>query len=1341
MKKTFSFAVKPAACLMRHVFRGTVVVAALAAAGLYAAPTVTTLAGGVSGPTGYKDTNSLFALFKTPIGIAVDQGNDNLYVADRDNNAVRLLDLVGGQTYTFATNQVNKPVGVVLDGDDNVYVLNRGTGTTVSTNGTVLEFDYYGYLIATNASNLTNAAAIAIDPAGNLYVTERTNLLVRLTTTNPVPVATVTIPNAFLQGISVMANGMIAACDYNRNGIYTIDPNTGIVTTNAGFNGQGDGTGIENRGVFNSRAQFFQPYGVVASGDGTLIVTDFGNDRVKVVTASGITTNFYGVASNVWLSPFPGWRDGTVSIPDLKGGVSSRSPAGVALSVDGSAVYTTEDFYSVIRKVSGTSFQAMPALAPAAPTGLTATVVTNGNGVIQVNLNWTPISDQGVTNYLVERAGGPGGPYAVFTSTTGTTASDTNVVGGSTYYYVVQAANSGGVGEPSSEASAFIPILPPIAPNIGWFDFEGNFLTGFFATLHPVPAGNPYIANNPINIAIDPVDTNSGLSTFYITIPPATNVMSASWVATNGSTPPTYRNNTEQGVGPANPLPILPLSNGMVTIEAVNVNGIGENSGASLASFLFEMGTPVITGNNAAQFTLLDVSTNATFYYTLDGSDPTNAPASQQIVTTNGTATLSLNGSTNILFQVRAIGEGQESGYLMSGIAQQAFSTTTFVPNSISFGFASGEASSQFIGAPGETFIAPVTMNVLPTAEMYSLQFNLTVTNAGPNPGPAIASGAYAFDSDLLKPVGNGLYATIFPYMFIGNVTGGVPPGSIVSYEGTNFVDLETTNTALNLIGVGWLERFTQTNLYNTLSQDLIQFSRAHDTLFVQGGGKIVVGEYSFTIPANATLGQTYQMQIGRPTATSDGIGAPGSSVYIATPTNGSLAAGPINSIKDVTVGSIPYIVGDCAPFNWFNAGDFGNSNLESADLEQVFEWVVYGLNQNNPQSDFADSMDSCGKTYVDSGNGYLVPSATAPTAPLFNGNDTSINNIAFGDGVLNVCDIYVTFRRSLDPSLTWFERFWTNDIADGYSGRAALIVPNTFRAGAVQTKVSSRTTQVGAAQNTSITNQPKANFLAGDYLASPGQTIQIPVNAQVFGNYPLRVMALNVSVVPLDGSPALTTPVQFTQSTTFGQPAFTDAKGPGNYAAAWLDSTITGLSGNGNLGTVTITIPINATASSAYAVHFDHASGSPNGIAAFPGTKYTGLITLSSRTNSTYGDGIPDLWRLRYFGTIYNELSVSNADADGTGVNNWQKYVAGLDPTDPTSVLNEGMDQAAAQNKQDFVLYWPSVTGKTYVIQRSSTLFPPHWTSISTNSGDGTYMEIHDSNASDNGYYRVSAQ
>ncbi len=59
----------------------------------------------------------------------------------------------------------------------------------------------------------------------------------------------------------------------------------------------------------------------------------------------------------------------------------------------------------------------------------------------------------------------------------------------------------------------------------------------------------------------------------------------------------------------------------------------------------------------------------------------------------------------------------------------------------------------------------------------------------------------------------------------------------------------------------------------------------------------------------------------------------------------------------------------------------------------------------------------------------------------LFDGNDTTINQMAFGDGVLDVCDVYVTFRRSLDPSLSWFHRFWTN-------GVRVAVVPEARRGG-----------------------------------------------------------------------------------------------------------------------------------------------------------------------------------------------------------------------------------------------------------------------------------------------------
>jgi hypothetical protein len=353
----------------------------------------------------------------------------------------------------------------------------------------------------------------------------------------------------------------------------------------------------------------------------------------------------------------------------------------------------------------------------------------------------------------------------------------------------------------------------------------------------------------------------------------------------------------------------------------------------------------------------------------------------------------------------------------------------------------------------------------------------------------------------------------------------------------------------------------------------------------------------------------------------------------------------------------------------------------------------------------------------------------------LFGGNDTTINQITFGDGVLDVCDVYVTYRRSLDPSLTWFQRLWMNGV------RVAETTPNLFVSGAakqssggkIQPAVNSNPALV------SITNAPSVNFAAGDYQATAGQTIQIPVTASVFGPYPLRVAMLNVSVVPLDSSPALTTPISFSPSAALGVPTsgFTVSDGPGNYATAWLDSTIAGISNNATIGTLNVTIPANATSSSAYAVHFDHASGSPNGLASFPKQTFTGLITLSRRANSSYNDGIPDSWRLRWFGTINNLLSVSNACPSGDGLNNWMKYVAGVDPNTPNDFPSLNPN-ATPPSGAAMSIYWPTVSGKQYAILSSASLFPGNWTTNTIVTGNGANMEFDDNSSGAVKFYRV---
>jgi hypothetical protein len=844
----------------------------------------------------------------------------------------------------------------------------------------------------------------------------------------------------------------------------------------------------------------------------------------------------------------------------------------------------------------------------------------------------------------------------------------------------------------------------------------------FTSVLHPVSS---FVLNNDAPIVIQ---GDAGSQTFYTYGPTPTSGSIPDPNSASASAPVGY----EDGLYPsqvayytiAQVLPDL-------TIRAIGEKPDGSpNSAIVEARFQFITANPLIGGNNAASFAVSDITANAQMWYTVDGSDPTNASPSVGPIASGTTLSLQFPpGASNLTFKVIAV----RTNYQASAIVPALFSATNFVPNSISFGFASGEASSDFIGAAGQIFWAPVTLSPLPNTKIYSLQFNLTVTNAGLNPGPAVTPGAYLFQSMLKKPVPDspGDFITIPPAMFLTSATNlqpVVPPtNQVFQYNNGWFEPLIFSDNSLNLLGVGWLERYNKTNLYDTTAQTLIDYSMAHDTLFTPTIGKVVVGGYAFQIPTDATAAQTYRIQIGRPSATSDGIGAPGSDVYIAAPTNGSLVAGPINSIKVVTVGQRKYLAGDCAPFRWLNAGDFGNTNLNSSDVEQAFQSAIYGINFPTWGSDFFDSMDSCGCLGVLTPNGYYIRGSTitdpATLNLLFDGNDTTINQIPFGDGSLDVCDVYVTFRRSLDPSLTWWQRFWTNGV---------------LAAETIAQPKDAATTPKLKASVAFLTNPPSVNFAAADIMTSAGQTVSIPISAKIFGDYALRLLMLSLSVEPLDGSPALTSAIQFTPNAALGNPSMTASKGNGLYSATWLNNAIGGLTGNATLGTLRVTIPANAPSSAAYAMHFDHASASPNGLAPFPKQTLTSLILLSDQSSSIYNDGLPDSWRLRYFGTVHNILAQAAADADGDGTSNWHEYMAGTDPTDPKSFLRASTDRSTAQGIQDCVIRWPSVSAKRYLIERSTSPFNPSWIPVCTNTGNGRDMEFHDMTGGQMRFYRV---
>jgi fibronectin type 3 domain-containing protein len=131
---------------------------------------------------------------------------------------------------------------------------------------------------------------------------------------------------------------------------------------------------------------------------------------------------------------------------------------------DGNVVNGTTYYYVVTASngacSSGNSNEvpASPACTPpAAPTGLTPTA---GNST--VTLNWT--ASAGATSYSIYRNTDGTSIYTLVNSTSQTTFTDSNVVNGTKYYYVVTASNGACSSGNSARVSVTPACVPPSAP-------------------------------------------------------------------------------------------------------------------------------------------------------------------------------------------------------------------------------------------------------------------------------------------------------------------------------------------------------------------------------------------------------------------------------------------------------------------------------------------------------------------------------------------------------------------------------------------------------------------------------------------------------------------------------------------------------------------------------------------------------------------------------------------------------------------------------------------------------------------------------------------------------------
>jgi sugar lactone lactonase YvrE len=236
---------------------------------------------------------------------------------------------------------LSDPFGVVIARDGTLYISDAGDSNRIrklTREGTLLTVagDKEGFADGIPAS-FNTPSGLALDDEGNLYVADTGNNRIRKVTPEGV-VSTVAGNGSagYVDGPASSAefNGPIGLAVDSQNSIYVADTYNdrirkitadGFVTTVAGSAGPGYRDGPA------SNSQFDTPCGVVIKADGTLIVADTGNGKLRQISpARDVTT--LGVVFDA--DPNRNWL---------------RGPIGLALTPDGFLYVTEHDRGTIIQ--------------------------------------------------------------------------------------------------------------------------------------------------------------------------------------------------------------------------------------------------------------------------------------------------------------------------------------------------------------------------------------------------------------------------------------------------------------------------------------------------------------------------------------------------------------------------------------------------------------------------------------------------------------------------------------------------------------------------------------------------------------------------------------------------------------------------------------------------------------------------------------------------------------------------------------------------------------------------------------------------------------------------------
>ena len=276
---------------------------------------VSTFAGS-PGNFGSADGTGGAARFRVPRGLGIDTAG-NVYVADTVNTLIRKISPAGvvstlaGSTGgsvdgTGSAARFGQPWDAAVDSAGNVYVSDSSNVTIrkITPAGVVTTLAGLAGSAGTadgtgSAARFGNVTGIAVDAAGNVYVCDNANTIRKITPTGDVTTFA-GLANAVgsadgagsaarfqdPQGVAVDAAGNVYVSDTANRTIRKITP-AGVVSTLAGLAGASG-----NVDAAGSAARFGRPRGLTVDPAGNVYVADTDNNSIRKITPAGVVTTF-----------------------------------------------------------------------------------------------------------------------------------------------------------------------------------------------------------------------------------------------------------------------------------------------------------------------------------------------------------------------------------------------------------------------------------------------------------------------------------------------------------------------------------------------------------------------------------------------------------------------------------------------------------------------------------------------------------------------------------------------------------------------------------------------------------------------------------------------------------------------------------------------------------------------------------------------------------------------------------------------------------------------------------------------------------------------------------------